>query len=157
MKKPIVLGLAVLLAACAQQTEPNRPAQQPSPPAEPSPTERQELAVTAVEYEFEGMPAEITAGEVTIDMDNAGQEPHEMSIVRILTDTPLQELVELPERRAMQQIENAGHLFARPGEAQARTFTFDAGRYGYVCFVSTKKSDGAPHAFLGMAGEFTVA
>jgi uncharacterized cupredoxin-like copper-binding protein len=157
MKKPIVLGLAVLLAACAQQQRPNQPAQQPDQPAETSPPGPQEFTVTAVEYKFHGLPAELPAGEATILMENDGQEPHEMSLVRITTDATLEELLELPERQAMEQIEDAGHLFARPGEDHRRTFTLEPGRYGYVCFVSTKKSDGVPHAFQGMAGEFTVA
>ncbi len=45
----------------------------------------------------------------------------------------------------------------KPGETAKKPLTADLtpGRYGYVCFVFSKKEK-APHALLGMVGEFTV-
>jgi plastocyanin len=157
MRNGIILALVAIVAGCAEQAGPGQATQTPTEASPAASPERQELTVTAVEYEFQGVPATLPAGEASIRMENTGEEPHEMSIVRITTDATLEELLELPEREAQQQIEETGHLFAKPGEDQRRTFDLQPGRYGYVCFVSTKQSDKMPHAALGMAGELSVA
>lgn len=147
----IVVGLSlVLLASCAQQGQGARTSPQPEATAGP-----QEVAVTAVEYEFQGVPANLEAGLVRFVLENKGQEQHVLSIARITTDATVEELLELPQKQVNKQIEDVGDLFARPGDSKRRVLDLTAGRYAYVCFVSAK--DGTPHAFLGMQGEFTVA
>jgi uncharacterized cupredoxin-like copper-binding protein len=78
-----------------------------------------------------------------------------MSIVRITSDATVEELLGLPENEVDDQIEEQGSLYARPGNSQRQVMDLAPGRYGFVCFVSTKESMG-PHAFEGMFGEFTV-
>lgn len=139
-----LLGLTLVLTACAQAPE------QQGQPERPGP---REVTVTAVEYEFQGVPDELPAGEAAIRLENAGTEPHQFSLVRITTDATVEELLRLPEREAQGQIEDVGNLFTRPGGSQRGVFDLAPGRYGYVCLVRTT---GRPHAFKGMYGELTV-
>jgi plastocyanin len=149
--KGIVGGLAVVLMSCAPEGDDAVTGEKPRE----SPAGVEQIVVKAVEYAFQGMPETLQAGRVAIRLENAGTEPHQMSIVRITTDATVEELLLLPEKEANRQIEEAGNLFARPGDSQRRVLDLAPGDYGYVCFVSTKASDG-PHAFHGMVGEFTV-
>jgi uncharacterized cupredoxin-like copper-binding protein len=118
--------------------------------------------VAAVEYAFEGLPETVPAGNVGLTLTNEGEELHEMILVRFKDpEANIEELIELPQKEAEKQIENVGFSFANPGESDAQTFQLDAGTYGVVCFVSTgttpdKEGDGPPHAFQGMAAQFTV-
>jgi hypothetical protein len=144
----IVVAILLVLAACSQQDEGRE--SQPSQPAGPD-----EITVKAAEYEFTGLPPTLPPGETAFVLENAGKEPHDLSVARITSDATVEELLELPQREANEQIEDVGNLFARPGDAQRRVLDLAPGRYGYVCFVTAE--DGTPHAFLGMAGEFTVA
>jgi hypothetical protein len=148
--KGIVGGLAVVLMACAPEGDGATEQK-----ARETPAGVEQIMVKAVEYEFQGMPETLQAGQVAIRLENAGTEPHQMSIVRITTDATVEELLQLPAKEANRQIEEAGNLFARPGDSQRRVLDLVPGDYGFVCFVSTKASEG-PHAFHGMFGEFTV-
>jgi uncharacterized cupredoxin-like copper-binding protein len=114
------------------------------------------VQVQAEEYEFGGVPDTLPAGEVTFELENVGEEPHEFGLVQIKGDQSVEELVALPQKQSQRFIENVGGTFAQPGEkGKPLTTELEPGRYGYACFVTTK--DGTPHAALGMFGEFTVA
>jgi hypothetical protein len=114
------------------------------------------IEVQAEEYKFGGVPDTLPAGEVTFALENVGEEPHELGLVRIKGDRSAEELVSLPQKQSQKFIENVGSTFAQPGqEGEPLTADLEAGRYGYACFVTTE--DGTPHAALGMFGEFTVA
>lgn len=152
----IAVGLVVLLAACAQQGQGGGGNEPAAAPTEEAPSGPEEITVKAVEYEFQGMPATLTPGRTALLLENAGEEPHQMSIALITSDATVEELLGLPENQVNEQIEDVGNLFARPGDSQRRVVDLAPGRYGFVCFVSTKESMG-PHAFEGMFGEFTVA
>jgi uncharacterized cupredoxin-like copper-binding protein len=145
-----LIGLMLVLTACAQQPQQRQaqPAQQPEKPPGP-----REVTVKAVEYEFQGLPATLPAGRVRILLENAGQEPHEFGLVRIIGDQTVEELLQLGNR-AERFIEDVGSAFARPGKSNELTVTLEPGRYGYACFVTTH---GQPHALAGMFGEFEVA
>ena len=151
--KRIAIVMLFLLAACAeqQQAQPDQPAQQPAAP-EPA---AQEFEVIATEYEFQGVPATLEAGEASFTLTNEGQEPHMMFLFKVNDDSSVEELIRLPQKEAQEVIENAGQADARPGKSKSFTAELESGRYGYGCFVTTK--DGTPHALKGMFGEFTVA
>lgn len=112
------------------------------------------ISVQAQEYEFTGVPDAAAAGEVTFELENIGEEPHELQLVRITSDLPVEEIVGLPQDEAMENIQPVGATFAEPGQSAEFDATLEAGRYGYVCFVQAP--DGEPHAAKGMFGEFTV-
>src|SRR5688500_17441940 len=103
-----LIGLMLVLTACAQQPEQRQaqPAQQPEEPPGP-----REVTVKAVEYEFQGLPAILPAGRVRVLLENAGQEPHEFGLVRITGDQTVEELLQLGNR-AERFIEDVGSAFA---------------------------------------------
>jgi plastocyanin len=145
------MALALFAAACGGGTTPQGGGGGGQAPAGP-----ETIRVEATEYKFGGVPESLPAGQVTITMENVGQEPHVFSLVRIKGDQSVEELVELPQKQAQKVIEQIGDTFAQPGkEGKPLRVSLDAGRYGYACFVTTK--DGTPHAALGMVGELTVA
>jgi uncharacterized cupredoxin-like copper-binding protein len=145
----LVLALATVACAGAGQQQPQG---QPQGTTARGPAT---IEVQAEDYKFGGVPQTVPAGPATFTLENVGQEPHEFGLARIKTDTPIDELVQLPGNEANQQIEQLGGTFAKPGETGKPFETeLQPGRFGYVCFVETK--DGEPHASLGMYGEFTV-
>jgi plastocyanin len=144
-------GLALLAGACGSETS-----QQGGGGGEQTPARPETLQVQAEDYKFHGVPGTVPAGEVTFVLENQGEEPHDLGLVRINGDRPVDELVSLPPKQAQKSIENVGNSFAQPGqEGKPLQADLETGRYGYACFVTTK--DGTPHAALGMFGEFTVA
>ena len=130
----------------------------------------QELAVTAVDYAFEGAPATLAAGTYSALLTNEGNEQHEMIVFRKadgVTES-IPELLELPEEEAETKIAFAGAAFAPPGESGGSLIELEPGQYGMVCFIpvgTTADVDpeaaeggesGPPHFTQGMLTEFTV-
>lgn len=129
------------------------------------------VEVTAVDYSFSGMPAEVDAGTFAIDFGNDGTELHEMAILRINDGVTegIQELLALPEEEAMAKVTPVGGAFAMPGESDTTFVALEPGRYALLCFVPTGATPdtmeamesgvfegGPPHAMQGMISEFTV-
>lgn len=129
------------------------------------------LEVTAVDYSFSGMPAEVTAGTYALGFSNDGAEVHEMAVVRIndgVTE-PIHDLLALPEDEAMSKVANVGGAFAFPGESDTTFVDLEPGRYALLCFVPTGATPdmvealesgefegGPPHVMEGMISEFSV-
>jgi uncharacterized cupredoxin-like copper-binding protein len=137
-----VLVVGLVASACGGQQSGDSGGQEPAT-----------IEVQAEDFKFGGVPQTVPAGEARFVMENVGQEPHDFGLVRITTDTPIDELIQLPQQQANQQIEQVGNAFAKPGKTATLETDLTAGRYGYACFVET---NGKPHAFLGMVGEFQV-
>lgn len=147
-----LIALSLAATACAQ----DEPALEDVPePAAQEPAAGATVEFTAVEYEFQGIPSELSAGETTFALTNDGKEQHEFSLFLIKGDQAVEELIQLPEKQALKNIEDVGHAFAKPGGSGEATADLTSGRYGYVCFIPAP--DGEPHALKGMNGEFTVA
>jgi plastocyanin len=155
MMRALNVGLIALtlgVAGCAQD-EPT--VQDGAEPAAQEPAAGATVEFTTVEYEFQGIPSELQAGETTFALTNDGQEQHEFSLFRMTGDQPVDELIQLPEKQARKLIEDVTHTFAKPGGSAEATADLTPGRYGYVCFIPAP--DGEPHALKGMNGEFSVA
>jgi uncharacterized cupredoxin-like copper-binding protein len=149
VKTPVLAtaGLALTLAACGGQAAP--------PEQSPRPAGPQEVAVTAVDYVFEGVPAALEAGETTFVLTNEGEVRHEMGFGRLIGDKNIEQILRLPEEDLEGEIEQVqGILPIAPGEAGEVTLQLEPGRYAYVCFVG--QGLGRPHVTEGMLGEFTV-
>jgi len=142
------------------------------------------IDVTARDYEFDGVP-ELVAPGAEFTLTNASDaEVHEMIVIGIPADETraLEELLELPEGETA-DFPFQGVLVALPGEDGANpegpgnTITIsEPGRYAVLCFIPQgadpavveeamagggaegppELGEGTPHAFLGMAAEFTV-
>lgn len=144
------------------------------------------VEITAQDYSFAGVPETVAPGTELTLTNASGAEVHEMVVVRIADeeDRPLEEILELPEEDSEQLVEFQGTLVALPNEDGANPegdgnsiTVSDPGRYAIVCFIPQgadpavveeamtsgeaaegppDMGDGPPHAFLGMASEFTV-
>jgi uncharacterized cupredoxin-like copper-binding protein len=190
---PACAALAITLAACGgassspsvsaapASVEPSAAASAESSPAasvegsaSASASAGAEITVTAVDFKFEGVPAEVASG-TAMRLTNQGQEVHEMVVVRKLPTTTqsFEELLAMPEDEALKLVENIGVAFAEPGEtSQEVVTTGEAGDYLMLCFIPAgttslpsmdpNASDapslgtGAPHFTLGMLQEFSV-
>ncbi len=124
----------------------------------------EKLEVAAVDYAFQGIPANLEAGRTTIRMVNRSdsEEPHMLGLVRKLQDISLDELLEVPDEDFDQFAEDVGFGYvAAPGDVDVMFFDLEPGQYALACFVSQgstadTEGDGEPHAYLGMRWEFTV-
>ena len=139
----------------------------------------------ASEYQFQGVPSEIPVGPTIFSLENAGEQVHELIVMRINDDVTMsvEELLALPEEEAMSMVTPAAFAFAFPGTVASSTADLTAGRYFALCFLpvgatpdvlaqleelgvdgpeDTIPADaglelGPPHFTEGMLLEFTVA
>ncbi len=120
--------------------------------------------MTATEYEYDGIPDELTTGYHVLNFSNEGKEQHEMFAFKIndgVTES-LDELFALPEEEVIGKITPVNAAFAPPGESDTGSWNLTSpGNYAVVCFVSTgsvgeTEGDGPPHFTQGMVHEFTV-
>lgn len=136
------------------------------PPATPPAEGATELAVTGVEYAFQGLDAISAPGEYALTFTNGGEELHEIVLVKLADETtPLEELLASDTEPEMEEV---AFTFACPGEnAETTAVSIDGpGRYVAVCFIPVGttpetlpeeiESLGPPHAFQGMAQELRI-
>jgi plastocyanin len=113
------------------------------------------IEVTAIEYEFDGIPAEMPPGRVTFDVRNEGGENHDLVLRKVIREADILDVLELSQEEQEEYLEDAGATPAvPPGEARSLTTTPEAGTYVYLCMVTTES--GRPHAFDGMRGSIEV-
>ncbi|TFH13870.1 MAG: hypothetical protein E4H05_10285 [Acidimicrobiales bacterium] len=122
------------------------------------------LDVTATEYQYSGIPDELSTGYHVLNFSNEGQEQHEMFAFKIndgVTES-LDEIFELPEEEALGKITPVNAAFAPPGGSDTGSWNLTSpGSYAVVCFVSVgsvgdTEGQGPPHFTQGMVHEFTV-
>lgn len=126
------------------------------------------LDIVAVDYGYEGIPEEISAGQVGVDFSNEGAELHELLILRKNdgVEQSFDELFALGEEEAGALVTEVGGSFALPGEASATLLDLTTpGEYVAVCFIPVgttpdageEGGSGPPHFAEGMKAEFTVS
>jgi hypothetical protein len=122
--------------------------------------------VAATDYAFAGLPAELDAGVVSLEMRNHGEELHELLLLRKndgVTETA-EEILALTEEEGQVLTTTVGtSAFAAPGAEDFLVAELEPGNYVAVCFVPVGATstdgpppDGPPHAMEGMYTEFTV-
>jgi hypothetical protein len=123
----------------------------------------EQVRVTAVDHQFEGIPPTLPARTIAFTLSNQGTESHQLDVYRINEGVPqpFQELVLLPEERKDVVLTEVGVINTDPGDAETEFMTLIPGRYGVACLVpqgSTPPAEGTgqPHAAIGMIAEFTV-
>lgn len=127
------------------------------------------VEVSAIDYGYEGLPAELPAGRTAILMTNDGVEAHEIVFFR-KNDGVTQsfaEILELEEEEAGELVTEAGGAFAASnGAAGLGIVDLEPGEYIAVCFIPVgtmidgqefTEGSGPPHFVEGMQVEFTVA
>lgn len=113
------------------------------------------IPVTAVDFAFEGIPAEVSAGPVAFEFTNEGEAAHELAIFKLGDDVDLDELLASDEEPSEEDAQEAGGTFAPPGEGGVYANTeLEPGTYAVVCFIPGP--EGKPHYELGMKTTFEV-
>jgi hypothetical protein len=123
-----------------------------------------QLPVTAIDYEFQGIPSSLPAGVTKVKLtNNAPKEQHMLAIFKL---TPagesmnLDKILSLPEKKAARFMDERDGAFmeAAPGASGYSPINLTPGTYAYACFFPQGgKKNGTPHYKLGMEGTFTVS
>jgi hypothetical protein len=179
------LALSLLLAATAGCGD-DSGEEDAATPAEPSTTADHPavIEITAVDYRFDDLPAEVEAGATLALRNQSAGEVHELVAMRLADDEDrtIDELVALPERElgALFAGPPAVALVAPPGEdgfaAVGDGTLGEPGRYLLLCFIPIggdpdafldaleanpgqppSVPGGPPHFTAGMYGEVTVS
>lgn len=121
------------------------------------------VAATAIDYEFEGIPATLPAGAAKFKLtNNAPAENHELAVLKLNekgAGTDPEAFLALPQKKAGKLVDysSSTFMFAPPGQSGYGLATLTPGEYVYACFVPEGgKKNGKVHALLGMYGSFTV-
>jgi hypothetical protein len=172
----LVVALAGSVAACGDDSS------KASDTTTTTKAEPTTVKVTAVDYEYHGLPTTLSVGDKLTLTNGATDELHEMVVMRV-PDTekrPVGELAKLPDSElgTIFAAAPAAVLLAPPGGAPQIPAVGDgtiakAGRYVVICsiplgadpqaYLNAPPSDGPPnvaggppHFTKGMYGEFTV-
>ena len=120
----------------------------------------QNVAVTARDYAFSGIPSTLEAGESYFELSNGGKEFHELVVVRkkATTTESFDQLLADPAQ-AFSKVDFLGVTFAAPGQTSGITADLTPGDYLAICFipVEAEGENGSPHFLHGMKAEFTVS
>ena len=123
-----------------------------------------QVAVTAIDYEYQGIPATLPTGFTKFKMtNNAPKEGHMIAIFKVRPgneSTPIDKILALPDKKAAKVVDfdDATFMEAEPGESGYGPITLTPGKYIYACFFPEGgKKNGKPHFLLGMEGSFTVS
>jgi hypothetical protein len=117
---------------------------------------------TAVDFGFQG-PETLPAGEVSLELENEGKEPHMMAFIELLQGKTIEDVNAFIEKNGLQgppppwaREVKGGVGVAKPGESKTGKAELKPGSYIAMCFVTSKKNDNQPHAALGMIYPITV-
>jgi len=123
-----------------------------------------QLPVTAIDYEYQGVPATLPAGVTKIKMTNAApKEDHMMAMVKLTAAgeaMDLDKLLAMPQKKQGKYFDfsSAAFMEAKPGGVGYSPINLTPGKYAYMCFFPEGgKKHGKPHFLLGMAGTVTVS
>lgn len=122
-----------------------------------------QVDVTAIDYEFQGMPATLPAGQAQFKLTNgAPKEDHEMVVLKLNAEGEKVDpgkLVAMPQGKAQKLVDGQGtaFMYAPNGQVAYSPADLTPGKYLYACFLPQGgKKNGEMHAKLGMYGTFTV-
>ncbi len=112
------------------------------------------------EFAFVYDKAAAASGNIAFAAKNAGQQTHEMVLVKVDASVSVPELLDTlstEDGSGPPPFEDFGFLgMLEPGQSAVAGLAhpLEPGKYVFLCFLSD--TDGVPHAFKGMASEFTV-
>ncbi|GAA3225908.1 hypothetical protein GCM10017691_15080 [Pseudonocardia petroleophila] len=123
-----------------------------------------ETSVTAVNYEYQGLPDTLPAGESAVTLTNEGEDLHEIVLARLNDDVtlPVEQVLALPTEEALASVQLVGIVVVPPGASDTVFVDASPGRYVVACFIPEGTTlagpgTGPPHFTLGMMKEITVA
>ncbi len=134
-----------------------------APPDEQPSEPDADVTVDLNDFAFVGAPATLSAGVTTFKVVNQGQEPHEMSLIRLnegVSFAQLREAVMTPPELAPPgpppATDSGGYQAITPGASGWVTVNLAQGEYALVCFVPSPANGFVPHVALGMISSLTV-
>jgi hypothetical protein len=128
----------------------------------------QQLDVTGIEYEFQGLPKTLPAGNVAIRFTDTGAELHELDVFRVKGKDSVKKIIGLSAREQRKKVEEVGRTFATQGQTSYTIVDLSKpGRYGVVCHLpvgstseqaaeQARKKHAKSHAQEGMNQEVKV-
>ncbi len=118
------------------------------------------VKVELSEFAFTFNQSETAAGDFAFELNNSGDQVHQLAVIRVPAG---QDLTSLLSKRKREELEEVGTLSPiHPGERAQMRFKgrLPTGRYALVCFLPNTDPKlaevGAPHSSLGMVREFTL-
>jgi plastocyanin len=181
----VLLASAALLASCGDDDDDEAASDDTTTSTAAAGASDEAVTVTAVDYKFEDLPAEIEAGTKLGFKNESTKEAHELVAFRIpdTENRPVSELVVLPEAEQTAIFgEGPPALVVLAGPGGEPIYALgdgtltEPGRYAAVCFIPTgadpqayleaagsesegppNVEGGPPHTANGMFAEFKVA
>ena len=166
MSRIVCAVCAVSLIAAASSCATDEP-EEPEATATAAADGENVLTISTREYEF-AVSGEPTAGTLTIDVTNEGEEWHEIVMAKLKDGKTLDDV-----RTALEEAGEDEDPFDEFGDENGRVIddlggsqfpgtsyritgsSIVAGDYALICFVPD--GEGKPHFSLGMVSEFTIA
>ncbi len=115
-----------------------------------------DATVTAVEYGFDAK--EVPSGDVEINFENSGVQPHHLLASQLIGDSTAEDVEKFfktEKGKPPLREDTQATAVIEGGEGQTVTFDLKPGRYAFYCFISDRQG-GPPHALKGMVDEFEV-
>ncbi len=127
-----------------------------TPSASASPAPKPTITLTLKDYDFT-FDKPLSAGRHVIAVKNAGPQPHEFFMAKLLPGKTPMDMVKFTEKPAGAPpgIPFGGITDILPGQTVSLTVDVPAGEYGFICFDPDAK-DGKPHLAHGMIKQISV-
>jgi hypothetical protein len=122
----------------------------------------QSIDVSLIDFAFEFDETALESGSpVYFDVENDGQQPHHIVMVRVDEGVDLQEAIQSEEPpEGVEEVGFAGPWPSGEGSSVAYTEDLEPGRYAFLCFLpdisEPDPEQQVPHVALGMVKEFTI-
>lgn len=127
-----------------------------TPSANRSPEPKPTVTLTLKDYDFT-FDKPLSAGRHVIAVKNAGPQPHEFFMAKLLPGKTPMDMAKFAEKPAGAPpgIPFGGITDILPGQTVYLTVDIPAGEYGFICFDPDAK-DGKPHLAHGMIKQISV-
>ncbi|MGH2702059.1 MAG: hypothetical protein ACRDJ2_09835 [Actinomycetota bacterium] len=117
----------------------------------------QRVKIVAMDYHYMGVKETYKPKRTIFSFTNEGEQDHMAVIIKMLHGKTLQQLLDMPDKKAEKHIKFIGDLFAKAGKSSKQVIDtkLKTGRYAMLCFA--QDSDQAPpHFTQGMIHKFKV-
>tara|TARA_B100000029_G_scaffold25659_1_gene25250 strand:- start:367 stop:1179 length:813 start_codon:yes stop_codon:yes gene_type:complete len=124
----------------------------------PSGTPLVKVELNEMAFIYDTNDKNLLSGKFAFDIHNAGEQVHELVLVKIIKDGSLMDFFMNEDMEAFEFLGVKVPILPNRS-AKMAVGELSAGRYGLVCFLpdqSVPGGEGPPHMAMGMISEFTV-